>query len=63
MGLDQQVVMVAHEYVGEDIQPKPLRASAEPVLKPFVVVLIAKDGSPLIAAIEHVAEGVLLVYA
>jgi hypothetical protein len=63
MGLDQQVVVVAHEYIGVDIQREPLRVSAQPVEKTLVVVLIAKDSSPLIAAIEHVVERILLVYA
>ena len=63
MGLDQQVVMVAHQYIGEDIQRESLRAPAQPVEKALIVVLIAEDGPPLIAAIEHVVERVLLIDA
>jgi len=63
MGLDQQMVVVAHEHIGKDIQPESLGASAQPVEKALIVVLIAKDRSPLIAAIEHVVERVLLIDA
>ena len=63
MGLNQQMVVVAHEHIGEDTQPESLRASAEPVEKALVVILIPEDGPPLIAAIEHVAERALLIYA
>jgi hypothetical protein len=62
-GLDQQVVVVAHEYIGKDTQPEPLRAPAQPVEKALVIALIAKDGSPLIAAIEHVVERIPLIDA
>jgi len=55
------MVVVAHEHIGEDIQPEPLRVSAQPVEKALIVVLIAEDGPPLIAAIEHVIERILLV--
>jgi len=61
--LDQQVVVVAHEHIGKDTQPESLRAPPQPVEKALVVTLIAKDGSPLIAAIEHVAERLLLIDA
>ena len=61
IGLDQQEVAVAYEHVSEEIQREPLRASADPVEKAFVVVLIAKDGSPPIAGIEHAVERILLV--
>ena len=44
MGLDQQMVVVAHEHVGEDTQPEPPRASAQPVEKTLIVMLTAKDG-------------------
>jgi len=32
-------------------------------VQPGEGILIAKDGSPLIAAIEHVVERIVLVYA
>jgi len=57
------MVVVAHEHIGVDVEREPFRAPAQPVKKALVVVLIAKDGSPLIAAIEHVIERICLIDA
>ena len=63
MRLDQKVVVVAHEHIGKDMQPEPLRAPPQPVEKALIVMLIAKDDSPLIAAIEHMIERIFLIDA
>ena len=46
----QQMIMVGHEHIGVDANPKPFRQGGQQLDEPMAVTVVAKNVSPLVVA-------------